>query len=698
VDVNSTSLHGFYRDRLSKAYLFQVLPVLFKIKDCTITKLENKGIPEEILSRLKNEQLHEFIDRQDFEKFLNEFKDEKVSENMVDIIRDAVSREKIEFNDTQKLQDLNQTNTLAPYHLVNVVLNLQNSDDPDLRGRNSDFFIFSRHFSGSERTGYCKTQSLEEADPHLNLGTAMAISGAAAAPNMGTMTIKPLVFIMAMLNIRLGYWLPNPNYVDDSTTKIKQWIGVGPFYLLHELFGRINENGMYVNVSDGGHIENTGIYELLRRRCKFIIAGDAEADPDISFGGLAKLIRYARIDMGIDIDIELEEVRKQPNNLSRKHCALGTIHYGQGETGYLLYIKSSLTGDENEYIHQYRANNPSFPHESTADQFFDESQFEIYRALGYHIVNELFEKRDVDEIGPIKYDNMLSWFKSLRPYLRPRFQMEESFIELQDQLTIIENQFKDPDVQSYTVQIYPEIAPDGYDKNDAAGIDDEQFRKIFHLCNQQMQIMENVFIALHLDTLRNRDHHFNRGWMNLFRRWAQADYFRRAWAVSIGTYCVGFQNFCEEALKLKSGVTWCPGSEKKLTSREKDYLNEEIQKGRFRAEDALEENSELVSGGAIWQARMGVLNTADELVDPFPVGFATLCKTHNNIDLMFYRIRDYYREMHLLDKMVPALKEQFPKGYSFRVDFSERPEEQYRYTHFFERHGFEVIDGGTENP
>ncbi|NIR65451.1 MAG: hypothetical protein GWN61_14525, partial [candidate division Zixibacteria bacterium] len=78
---------------------------------------------------------------------------------------------------------------------------------------------------------------------------------------------------------------------------------------LKELFSKIDENSSYVNVSDGGHIENLAIYELLRRRCKFIIVGDAEADPDLSFGGLAKLIRYARINMGIDIEIELDDVR-----------------------------------------------------------------------------------------------------------------------------------------------------------------------------------------------------------------------------------------------------------------------------------------------------------------------------------------------------------------------------------------------------
>jgi hypothetical protein len=248
MDVNVTSLHRFYRDRLSKVYLID-------------KNIQPKG-------RLK-------------------------------------------------LQDLNARHAIAPYHLINAALNVQGSKRPELRGRKADFFIFSKHFSGSESTGYHVTKELEETDPGLNLGTAMAISGAAAAPNMGATTIKPLVFLMALFNIRLGYWLPNPSYVKDKSFQKHFIRRVGPIYLLWELFSKLNEKSWYINLSDGGHIENLGIYELLRRRCKFIIACDAEADPDLKFSGLATLIRYARVDMGIDIEIDLDGLRKQANGLSR---------------------------------------------------------------------------------------------------------------------------------------------------------------------------------------------------------------------------------------------------------------------------------------------------------------------------------------------------------------------------------------------
>lgn len=240
--------------------------------------------------------------------------------------------------------------------------------------------------------GYCDTAQMERHHQHLNLGTAMAISGAAAAPNMGVTTIKPLMFIMTLLNIRLGYWLPNPSLFEKSSWRGRMYRkvflrGAGAGYLWKEALGAVDEKGGFVNVSDGGHLENLGVYELLRRHCKLIIAVDGEADPDLSFGSLVRLIRYARIDMGIEIEIDLTEIRLGQDNLSRKHWALATIDYGEQQKGRLLYIKSSVTGDESDDIRDYRSRNPVFPHESTADQFFSEDQFEAYRSLGFHIAD-----------------------------------------------------------------------------------------------------------------------------------------------------------------------------------------------------------------------------------------------------------------------------------------------------------------------
>jgi len=131
----------------------------------------------------------------------------------------------------------------------------------------------------------------------------------------------------------------------------------------------------------------------VRRKCRIIIVCDAEADPGMAFQGLADAIRFARMDLGAIIDIDISAIRPDPETgQSRAHAAVGRINYGGGETGYLFYIKSSLSGDENVYITKYRAADPTFPHQTTADQFFDEEQFEAYRALGHHVTDHVLRR------------------------------------------------------------------------------------------------------------------------------------------------------------------------------------------------------------------------------------------------------------------------------------------------------------------
>jgi len=346
IDVNATSPHAFYRDRLSHLFLFRVE------KDGTITS-----------------------------------------------------------NDRQKLSDLNRPGTSAPYQLINATLNIHSSQDPNLRGRNADIFLFSKRYTGSLHTGYCETSKLEKYDSHLDLGTAAAISAAAAAPNTGVSTVRSLVFIMTLLNVRLGYWLPNPAVVQEVSgpRRILLFRGAGPIHLLREAVSRLNVRGSHVNISDGGHYENLALYQLLRRRCRFIVSVDGGADPTHRFGSLVKFIRFAKIDLGVKIRIDLSDLEKDRNGFSRKHWALGTISYGGNETGQFLYIKTSLTGDENLYVQDYARENPLFPHQSTANQFFNEAQFEAYRALGYHAAKSaLMEYEQLAEVAEWKSETAQS--------------------------------------------------------------------------------------------------------------------------------------------------------------------------------------------------------------------------------------------------------------------------------------------------
>jgi hypothetical protein len=334
---------------------------------------------------------------------------------------------KVEPADLFKLTDMN---TQAPYHLINTALNVPGSTFANARGRNADFFLFSRCFVGSEATGYAPTALVEKVTDGLNIGTAMAISGAAAAPNMGVASMRPLSPTIAFLNVRLGRWLRHPVDIVDwakSTTRKPtdkpSWFGrPGPLYLLCEAFfksgrevtkteGHRLPHG-FVFLTDGGHVENLGVYELLRRRCALIIAVDGEADPDLDGGSLVQLERFARIDLDIQIDMGWksiatrtravgEEVKKKIVNPSPgPHVALGLISYpslydgGPREKGVLVYIKASLSGDENDYIMAYKAAHASFPHETTLDQFFSEEQVEVYRALGEHIARRFLDGSD----------------------------------------------------------------------------------------------------------------------------------------------------------------------------------------------------------------------------------------------------------------------------------------------------------------
>jgi hypothetical protein len=195
-------------------------------------------------------------------------------------------------------------------------------------------------------------------------------------------------------------------------------------FLLFPMVSRGFDVNIHKQSLDGGYIENLGVIELLRRRCKYIITGDGGVDPDLHFGSLATLIRYARIDLGIDIDIDLKQIRLKDLDKDRRgqtHFAIGRIRYPhEAECGYLLYLKSSFTGDEDVVITEYRSRKPAFPHESTADQFLDEDQFEAYRALGQHIGECALAHAPTGE--KLNYAELMLWFEALVKALPHRWE------------------------------------------------------------------------------------------------------------------------------------------------------------------------------------------------------------------------------------------------------------------------------------
>jgi hypothetical protein len=192
-----------------------------------------------------------------------------------------------------------------------------------------------------------------------------------------------------VFNVRLGRWCGNPRHP-------RAWRKASPRFgglaLLMEVFGQLNSRASFLNISDGGHFENLGIYELVRRRCHVVVALDAGCDPESRFEDLANAIRKCWTDFGTRIDIDLEAIRPtgEPKR-SASHFAVGCIRYPNApQPGVLIYIKASLSGDESSDVKEYAARHSTFPHESTGDQFFDENQFESYRELGRHVGLRVF--------------------------------------------------------------------------------------------------------------------------------------------------------------------------------------------------------------------------------------------------------------------------------------------------------------------
>jgi hypothetical protein len=303
----------------------------------------------------------------------------------------------------------------APYHLINAAVNLPCSWHEELRGRDCDFFLMSKHFCGGPVLRYEATREYERMDSHFDLAAAMAISGAAAAPQMGVGTVKGASFLMTLLNVRLGYWLQVPGRWRLPPGPQELLGGPGPLYLLKEAMNSMDEKAAFLNLSDGGHIENLAVMELLRRRCRTIIAIDGEHDPKLEFSSLRVLQRYALIDLGVDIQIDCSRIQwttsaispgtpEHMGRSSRAHFACGRILYpaddnGIRPTGWLIYLKLSVTGNEPDVVNSYRLKNSAFPHDPTlTDQVFDEAQFEAYRCLGEHAADDLFSDELLAEL------------------------------------------------------------------------------------------------------------------------------------------------------------------------------------------------------------------------------------------------------------------------------------------------------------
>lgn len=320
----------------------------------------------------------------------------------------------------------NQEKPHGPYHIVNTNVVLVSSADPVYRSRGGDNFILSPLYCGSNATGWRRTENYM--DGRLTLATAVAISGAAANPNTGVggvgLTRNLFVsLVMSLLNLRLGYWADHPNP--------KHWLSHLPnhfrpgAYALSNAMGAegggYQENRDFVQLSDGGHFENMGLYELIRRRVKLAIVCDGGADREFSFSDMQTTVRRIEDDFGARIKILEPDTpdrvvpdaplppRYPPRaGLAKQGHMLASITYADGSKGWLIFMKTTLIEDVSFKVKGYVAQNPTFPDESTADQFFDEVQFEAYRELGYCIADKMLDAQVNTDRGDISLQELIS--------------------------------------------------------------------------------------------------------------------------------------------------------------------------------------------------------------------------------------------------------------------------------------------------
>lgn len=284
--------------------------------------------------------------------------------------------------------------------VVNMALNLVHGKRLAWQDRKATSFTASPLHCGSldDEVGYRKTKADARGyggPDGISLGTAMTISGAAASPNMGYHSSPVVTFILTLLNVRLGAWLGNPGPRGDNTFYLGYpRLSIRP--IVSEAFGLTDDTSPYVYLSDGGHFENLGLYEMVLRRCHYIVVSDAGQDPQCSFADLGEAVRKIRIDFGISIEFEEPMciyARSDEVNEKGRCAAIGRIRYsmvdGPGTDGILVYLKPACYGNEPRDIYEYFKRNVMFPHESTADQFFTESQFESYRMLGAYTMSRV---------------------------------------------------------------------------------------------------------------------------------------------------------------------------------------------------------------------------------------------------------------------------------------------------------------------
>ena len=287
-------------------------------------------------------------------------------------------------------------------------------------GRKAGTFVFSSDYIGGPDVGWMKTKDYWAKLPHsrrkdLTVVATMAISGAAVSPDMGKMSMGSLGGLMALVNARLGVWVPHPQAV--AKLRHKTWQGrPGWVWWFREVIQRFNTDARYLYVSDGGHWENLGVIELLRRGCNQVYAISAAGDGVDGFSTVGEAIALAREELGIEIEgLNLDDLRAPrgetgpddpvlvhsdgtTTRFAKRSVSIGTLRrVGTPQPyGVIVVVEANLSSGMPWDVRAHAEKHKEFPNDSTLNQFFDYRQFESYRRLGHLQTSRALAKLPVD--------------------------------------------------------------------------------------------------------------------------------------------------------------------------------------------------------------------------------------------------------------------------------------------------------------
>lgn len=289
-----------------------------------------------------------------------------------------------------------------PKLVVCCAVNLTTDEVPS--GRFAESFTFEYDRSGCPMFGYHDTSRFEThpgpAGTQLTLPSIMAVSGAALSPIMGRFTYPPLRFLMAMTNVRLGIWVPNPKHPswDEQLEPVPSglwwrriaawaaagWWEPGALHVLREALGTLDSTRRYIYLTDGGHWENLGLVELLRRRCTHVLCFDASSDRTGDGQDLGRAIALARSELGAQVELDPRPLIGDDTGPATDVAVRGTIRYpGREAEARIVYAKAALTEGASWDLQAFSRRDSLFPNHPTSQQMFTDEQFEAYRSLGH---------------------------------------------------------------------------------------------------------------------------------------------------------------------------------------------------------------------------------------------------------------------------------------------------------------------------